>query len=448
MQFADFGLILYPAILTIRLLIVCIGLLSFVGCGGTPTPVSSSSAKDFGIALSPATVTAIAGGSQSTFAVSTTGQNGFANAVMVTLSGLPAGVTASPASPFSVPAGGSQTVTLSIPATVSAGNFTLTASGRSAALTHSATLALTVNPGGGFSLATVPSTLTVTAGGSTSFAVSIAGQNGFANAVMVTLSGLPVGVTASPASPFSVPAGGSQTVTLSIPATVSAGNFTLTASGTSAALTHSASLTLTVDPLTDFNIVLSPAALTVNAGASNSFTVSITAQGGFTGSVAVTLAGLPAGATTSPASPFTVAAGSSQPVVVSVPATVFAGNFPLTLSGTSAALAHSVQLILTVLGQMQVATWHYDNERSSANLWETVLTPANVNSASFGKLFTQPVDGYIVGHPLYVPAVNIPGQGAHNVVYVATMHDSVYAFDADSASTPALWMTSIFTYSP
>jgi hypothetical protein len=449
MQFADFSLILYPAILTIRLLIICIGLLSFVGCGGTPMPVSSSpSAKDFGIALSPATVTAIAGGSQSTFAVSTTGQNGFADAVMVTLSGLPAGATASPASPFSVPAGASQTVTLSIPSTVSAGNFTLTASGTSAALTHSATLALTVDPGGDFSIATAPPTLTVTAGGSTSFALSITGQNGFVNAVMVTLSGLPAGVTASPASPFSVPAGGSQTVTLSIPATVSAGNFTLTASGTSAALTHSASLTLTVDPVADFNIVLSPAALTVNAGAFNSFTVSITGQGGFTGSVAVTLAGLPAGATTSPASPFTVAVGSSQPVVVSVPATVFAGNFPLTLSGTSAALAHSVPLILTVLGQMQVATWHYDNERTSANLWETVLTPANVNSASFGKLFTQPVDGYIVGHPLYLPAVNIPGQGAHNVVYVATMHDSVYAFDADSASTPALWMTSIFTYSP
>src|ERR1035438_8932058 len=450
MQFADFRLIRYPAILTIRLLIVYIGLLSFVGCGGAPTPVSSpsASAKDFSIALSPATITAIAGGSQSTFAVSTTAQNGFANAVMVTLSGLPAGATASTASPFSVPAGGSQTVTLSIPPTVSAGNFTLTASGTSAALTHSATLALTVDPGEDFSIATVPSTLTVTAGGSTSFAVSIAGQNGFSDSVAVTLSGLPAGVTTSPASPFIVPAGGSQAVTLSIPATVAAGNFTLTASGTSAALTHSASLALTVDPVADFNIVLSPAALTVNAGASNSYTVSITAQGGFTGSVAVTLAGLPAGATTSLASPFNVAAGSSQPVLVSVPATVFAGNFPLTVSGTFAALAHSAQLVLTVLGQMQVATWHYDNARTSANLWETVLTPSNVNSASFGKLFTQPVDGYVVGHPLYLPAVNIPGQGAHNVVYVATMHDSVYAFDADSATTPALWMTSIFTYSP
>ncbi len=76
------------------------------------------------------------------------------------------------------------------------------------------------------------------------------------------------------------------------------------------------------------------------------------------------------------------------------------------------------------------------------------LLCANVNSTSFGKLFTDPVDGIIVGHPLYLPNVNIPGQGLHNVVYVCTMHDSVYAFDADNGNPTPLWMTSIFTYSP
>jgi hypothetical protein len=101
-----------------------------------------------------------------------------------------------------------------------------------------------------------------------------------------------------------------------------------------------------------------------------------------------------------------------------------------------------------LLGQTPVTTWHYNNARTSANTSESLLTPSNVNSRTFGKLFSQPVDGYVVGHPLYLPAVNIPGQGTHNVVYVATMHDSVYAFDADSATTPALWMTSILTYSP
>jgi hypothetical protein len=98
--------------------------------------------------------------------------------------------------------------------------------------------------------------------------------------------------------------------------------------------------------------------------------------------------------------------------------------------------------------QTPVTTWHYNNERTSANTTEFLLTPSNVNTRTFGKLFSQPVDGFVVGHPLYLPGITIPGQGTHNVVYVATMHDSVYAFDADRASSSPLWMTSILTYSP
>lgn len=102
---------------------------------------------------------------------------------------------------------------------------------------------------------------------------------------------------------------------------------------------------------------------------------------------------------------------------------------------------------LPLLGQTPITTWHYDNGRSGADTTETLLTPSNVNTKSFGKLFTLPVDGYIVGHPLYLPGISISG-GTHNVVYVATMHDSVYAFDADNGSTTPLWMTSLLSYSP
>ena len=98
--------------------------------------------------------------------------------------------------------------------------------------------------------------------------------------------------------------------------------------------------------------------------------------------------------------------------------------------------------------QTPVVTWHYDNSRSGADTTETQLTPANVNVNSFGKLFTHPVDGYIVGHPLYLPGVSIPGNGVHNVAYVATLNDTVYAFDANSGTIPALWTTSLLTYSP
>jgi Bacterial Ig-like domain (group 2) len=85
-----------------------------------------------------------------------------------------------------------------------------------------------------------------------------------------------------------------------------------------------------------------------------------------------------------------------------------------------------------------VFTCHNDPGRTGQNLSETILTPANVNAKEFGKLFADPVDGYVYAQPLYVSNVAIPGRGRHNVVYVATEGDTVYAFDADQAGPP-LW---------
>lgn len=84
-------------------------------------------------------------------------------------------------------------------------------------------------------------------------------------------------------------------------------------------------------------------------------------------------------------------------------------------------------------------TWHNDLARTGQNLQETVLTPANINSKTFGKLFSFAVDGQIFGQPLYVYNVAIPGKGTYNVIYVTTENDSVYAFDADGVIKTALW---------
>lgn len=90
--------------------------------------------------------------------------------------------------------------------------------------------------------------------------------------------------------------------------------------------------------------------------------------------------------------------------------------------------------------QVPVLTQHNDNSRTGANLGETLLTPANVQPAQFGKLFTLPVDGEVYAQPLYVPQLDLPQKGARNVVFVATMNNSVYAFDADNPDQSApLW---------
>jgi hypothetical protein len=88
-----------------------------------------------------------------------------------------------------------------------------------------------------------------------------------------------------------------------------------------------------------------------------------------------------------------------------------------------------------------VFTYHNDNARTGQNLNESVLTPANVNPTTFGLLFSVPVDGQIYAQPLYVAGLNIGGQ-LRNAVFVATEHDSVYAFDADNPTSTPLWHTS------
>ncbi len=84
-----------------------------------------------------------------------------------------------------------------------------------------------------------------------------------------------------------------------------------------------------------------------------------------------------------------------------------------------------------------VLTYHNDNMRTERDSSETQLTLKNANSTTFGKLFVIPTDGLVDAQPLYAPNVSIPGNGTHNVLFVASEHGTVYGFDADNGST--LW---------
>ncbi len=124
------------------------------------------------------------------------------------------------------------------------------------------------------------------------------------------------------------------------------------------------------------------------------------------------------------------------------------GTRPGTLSITGDVGGRPQQVDLTGTGAtgagsfLGVFTYHYDNLRTGLNPNETILTPASVDATHFGKKFSYAVDGQVYSQPLYVPGVVIPGQGVHDVVYVASEHDSVYAMDADGVVAGPLWQVS------
>jgi immunoglobulin I-set domain protein len=133
------------------------------------------------------------------------------------------------------------------------------------------------------------------------------------------------------------------------------------------------------------------------------------------------------------------------------PATTTADSgeqFRVVVSNTAGSVT-SASAVLTVtsgiaISSVDVVTYHYDNMRSGQNLSETTLTPANVNAAAFGKKGEFLVDGKVDAQPLYLSQLNVGGQ-MKNVLYVATEHGSVYAFDADSingTTSTFLWQTS------
>ncbi len=121
-----------------------------------------------------------------------------------------------------------------------------------------------------------------------------------------------------------------------------------------------------------------------------------------------------------------------------------AGSHLITATST-ANTTQKASIPAVVTSYSGTLVYHNDDGRTGQNLQETVLTTGNVNTTQFGRLFSYAVDGQIYAEPLYVQGVNIPGQGTHNVTYVVTQNDTVYAFDADGTTTAPLWKVSFLT---
>ncbi|HZR29984.1 MAG TPA: hypothetical protein VFA71_14500, partial [Terriglobales bacterium] len=207
-----------------------------------------SSPPNYTLSAGPGTQTITAGNGTS-YTATVTPSNGFNGTVSLSVSGLPSGASCNSPSI----SGGSGSASLSCSTTISTapGTYTLTITGTSGSLSHTATVTLVVNqpPPPDFTLSASPATQTVTAGSGTNYAITVGALNGFAANVTLTVSGLPTGGTGS-FNPASVNGSGSSTLTVSTASSTSTGTVTLTIKGTSGSLSHSKTVTLTVNPAT------------------------------------------------------------------------------------------------------------------------------------------------------------------------------------------------------
>ncbi len=199
-------------------------------------------------------------------------------------------------------------------------------------------------------------------------------------------------------------------------------------------------------PQPDFSLTVSPTSLTIAAGTTGPpVSVLATAVNSFSGTVSVAIGGLPGGVTANPTT-LTLSPGTAQTTTLMAGTTAAVSTPTVTFTGTSGSLTHSASLALTVQAATSmtiapdVTTYHDDIARDGLNAQETILTLSNVNSTQFGKIGFDTVDGLVDAEPLYLANVTAGGK-LRNVLYVATEHDSVYAFDADSGAQ--IWMTSL-----
>ena len=310
-----------------------------VALTAAPTP-------DFTISASPASQTVVQGGSTS-YTVTVTPQNGFTGTVNLSASGFGAGASGS-FSPASVAGSGISTLTVTTTGAAATGSFPITVSGGSGSLSHNLSVTLVVNPPADFAIAVSPSSQTVVQGGGTSYTVTVTAQNGFTGTVNLSASGFGAGASGS-FSPTSIAGSGISTLTVTTSGGAATGPFPLTVNGSSGSLSHSANTTLVVNaaPPPDFTISASPASQTVTQGNGTSYSITVTAQNGFTGIVNLSASGFGAGSSGS-LSPTTVNGGGTSTLTVTTTTAAATGSFAIAVNGSSGSLSHSTSATLVV----------------------------------------------------------------------------------------------------
>lgn len=305
--------------------------------------VTVPAAADFSLSASPAALNVVPGGSASS-TITVTPLNGFTGSVALAATGLPAGVAAT-ISPVS--ATGTSTVTLTATGTASAGTATITITGTSGTLSHTTSIGLTVTPPPDFSLSATPASLTVARGASGVSTVNVTKLNGFTGLLIVnyTVSGQPASVAAT-----AVPnlLNDTATITFFVGTAAPLGTTAVTVTGSSGPISRTVVINLTVAPAlpADFSLGASPATLSIGQGGSSSSVIGITPINLFTGAVALSASGLPAGVTAS-FTPVSTSTNTSN-LTLTASSTATLGAATVTITGTSGTLTHSTTIALTV----------------------------------------------------------------------------------------------------
>ncbi len=289
------------------------------------------------------------------------------------------------------------------PATV--GNHSITATSTSGAA--NATVAV-------FTLSVAPSTVTIALSATEQFTATARGLS-------------------APVFSWSVDtiAGGNSTVgtittTGLYTAPAAAGTHTIAASVVNASGSASAAVTV-------INFTVTPSTASIDPSATQQFTAAI--QGSTETTFSWSVDGVAGGNATT--------GTISTSGLYTAPAVLGAHTVTATTTTTPSVSANAAVTVVNV-ALSAVLTYHNDDARDGAYMQEVTLTPANVNSTKFGKLFSYSVDGQIYAQPLYLPQMSIAG-GTHDVVYVETQNNSVYAFDATGTQTTPFWLINLGT---
>jgi uncharacterized membrane protein len=289
----------------------------------------------------------VAAGDSASYTISVDDLRGFTGAVTLGVSGAPGDTTAT--FPLDNPTFTTSSLDVSTAADTPPGTYTLTVTGTSGGLSHSVDVTLIVSAAQDFGLSPTPAERAVQPGDSVTFSVAVSRSGGFGGAVDLSAPSFPSHVTGS-FDIGTVTTGTSQVATLTVDTTanVASGAYTLTITGASGELSHSATVTLVVaaTATADFSLSPFPASVTSAAGGVATFDVSIVRTGGYAKPVSFTVQGLPTGATDT-FSPSSTTSGVTELTVTTKTSTIVA-TYPLTITGKAGTLTHTANVDLVV----------------------------------------------------------------------------------------------------